>query len=127
MATDGVKIIDGDTVHDIYNGIMDLYDSGASIETITQEFPFPQTDRYELDKLWKKINTVNAKPRKRKKYKTITSFLFSINDVLAFQIADNWYVTIVLDIDQYRGACTYKIGMYAGRWTPWEALPISMD
>jgi len=31
MATDGVKIIDSDTAHDIYSNIMDMYDGGATI------------------------------------------------------------------------------------------------
>jgi hypothetical protein len=34
MAIDGTKIIDGDFAHDIYSEFMDLYDSGADIETI---------------------------------------------------------------------------------------------
>ena len=34
MATDGVKIIDGDLAHDTYEYIMELYDSGASAERI---------------------------------------------------------------------------------------------
>ncbi|MEM6261903.1 MAG: hypothetical protein AAGI38_05305 [Bacteroidota bacterium] len=42
MATDGTKIIDGDTAHDTYWGIMDLYDSGAEIHTILDEFPLKQ-------------------------------------------------------------------------------------
>jgi hypothetical protein len=40
MATDGVKIIDGDLAHDTYWGIMDLYDSGVEIEEIRKEMPF---------------------------------------------------------------------------------------
>lgn len=44
MATDGIKIIDGDTAHDTYWGIMDLYDSGADFETINIEFPLVQTE-----------------------------------------------------------------------------------
>ena len=44
MATDGVKIIDGDTAHDTYWGIMDLYDSGADFEKITAEFPLIQVE-----------------------------------------------------------------------------------
>lgn len=44
MATDGVKIIDGDTAHDTYWGIMDLYDSGADSQTIEREFPLIQPD-----------------------------------------------------------------------------------
>jgi len=39
MATDGIKIIDGDTAHDTYWGIMDLYDSGADLRIIEKEFP----------------------------------------------------------------------------------------
>jgi len=40
MATDGVKIIDGDLARDTYESIMDLYDSDATIETIKNEIPF---------------------------------------------------------------------------------------
>jgi hypothetical protein len=47
MATDGVKIIDGDTAHDTYWGIMDLYDSGVTIEDIKKETPFPQNDYFD--------------------------------------------------------------------------------
>lgn len=47
MATDGVKIIDGDTAHDTYWGIMDLYDSGASFDTINKEYPLIQTDYFD--------------------------------------------------------------------------------
>ena len=39
MATDGTKIIDGDRAHDTYWGIMDLYDSEASLEMIIEEYP----------------------------------------------------------------------------------------
>lgn len=39
MATDGIKIVDSDTAHDTYWGIMDLYDSGVDLETIKEEFP----------------------------------------------------------------------------------------
>jgi hypothetical protein len=52
MATDGVKIIDGDLARDTYDQIMDLYDSDATIETIKKEIPFvredygPDTDFY---------------------------------------------------------------------------------
>jgi len=44
MATDGVKIIDGDRAHDTYWGIMDLYDSGVDFETIETEFSLIQSD-----------------------------------------------------------------------------------
>lgn len=47
MSTDGVKIIDGDTAFDTYWGIMDLYDSGATIERIRAEIPFIQPDYYD--------------------------------------------------------------------------------
>lgn len=52
MATDGVKIIDGDLARDTYNQLMDLYDSNADIQTIKNELPFvkqdygPDTDFY---------------------------------------------------------------------------------
>jgi len=44
MATDGVKIIDGDTAHDTYWGIMDLYDSGADFVIINSSFPIIQSE-----------------------------------------------------------------------------------
>ncbi len=47
MATDGTKIIDGDTSHDTYWGIMDLYDSGADLEIILAEFPLVQTEYFD--------------------------------------------------------------------------------
>jgi hypothetical protein len=47
MATDGVKIIDGDTAHDTYWGIMDLYDSGADFDAINKEFPLIQADYFD--------------------------------------------------------------------------------
>jgi hypothetical protein len=47
MATDGVKIIDGDTAHDTYWGVMDLYDSGADFDTINKEFPLIQVDYFD--------------------------------------------------------------------------------
>lgn len=170
MATNGVKIIDGDKAHDTYWGIMELYDNSATIETIRSRNPFPQaqsdyyddfdyeiyttayalaiweighitedvlkevkkvidkgacvkvwTEEYsakegkarqkELDKLWNKISSINPKVRKIKKYKVVTNFLFDINDILAFQLKDNSYcATILFDIRQYRGECTYEFG-----------------
>jgi len=47
MATDGIKIIDGDRAHDTYWGIMDLYDSGVDFETINREFPLVQADFFD--------------------------------------------------------------------------------
>lgn len=47
MATDGIKIIDGDTAHDTYWGMMDLYDSGADLNTIQKEFPLIQKDYFD--------------------------------------------------------------------------------
>ena len=48
MATDGIKIIDGDLARDTYDQIMDLYDSDASIEIIKNEVPFVKDD-YGID------------------------------------------------------------------------------
>ena len=50
MATDGVKIIDGDLARDTYNQIMDLYDSGLGIEVIRGVIPFERTELgYDTD------------------------------------------------------------------------------
>lgn len=48
MATDGVKIIDGDLAHDTYWGIMDLYDTNVDIATIKNEIPFVRRN-YGMD------------------------------------------------------------------------------
>lgn len=48
MATDGIKIIDGDLARETYEQIMDLYDSDASIETIKKEIPFIK-EHYGVD------------------------------------------------------------------------------
>lgn len=47
MATDGIKIIDGNTANDTYWGIMDLYDSGADFDTINKEFPLIQATYFD--------------------------------------------------------------------------------
>lgn len=60
MATDGVKIIDGDAAHDTYWGIIDLFDSGANIETIRKKYPFPQPQEYYYDDLFCLRNLYNC-------------------------------------------------------------------
>ena len=47
MATDGVKIIDGDLAHDTYSQFMDLYDSGADFDIINANFPIVPTEDYD--------------------------------------------------------------------------------
>jgi len=47
MATDGTKIIDGDTAHDTYWGIMDLFDSEAEMEMILKEYPLQQLEYFD--------------------------------------------------------------------------------
>lgn len=44
MATDGVKIVDGDIAYCIYGGIMDLYDNGKSLDEIQKSYPFPEKE-----------------------------------------------------------------------------------
>lgn len=44
MAIDGVKIIDSDSAHDIYNSIMEMYHYGKSIENIKSEIDQQQND-----------------------------------------------------------------------------------
>lgn len=43
MATDGVKIIDGDLARDTYDEIMDLYDSNVEVDDIREQMPFVKT------------------------------------------------------------------------------------
>ena len=49
MATDGVKIIDGDLAHDVYHTFMDLYDAGESIETIKSTVEKLRVDNDDVD------------------------------------------------------------------------------
>ena len=164
MATDGTKIIDGDTAHDTYWGIMDLYDSGAELKMILKEFPLAQTEYFDafdneiyvtscglayweiglmnlerieyienvilknacviewtklsekegksrkshLTRFLNKIRKENVKVRKPKKYRKISNFIFSENDILSFKLKDNSYRSLIcMKIDQYRGNCNY--------------------
>lgn len=50
MAIDGVKIIDSDSAHDIYNSIMEMYHYGKSIENIKSEID-QQKDDYSFNDL----------------------------------------------------------------------------
>jgi hypothetical protein len=49
MATDGVKIIDGDLAHDVYHTFMDLYDAGESTETIKTTVEQLRIDNDDVD------------------------------------------------------------------------------
>lgn len=51
MATDGVKIIDGDLAHDIYNEFMELYDAGDDVESIKEKLGNrdAEFDEFELE------------------------------------------------------------------------------
>lgn len=54
MATDGVKIIDSDTAHDIYSTFMDMYDEGVSIDILNRKYGddkklfFDDDEEYEI-------------------------------------------------------------------------------
>lgn len=166
MAVDGVKIIDSDTAHDTYWGIMDMFDNELSIEKIKKKFPlklksyyddldteiyitsaglayweigimdkenlkiiekvldkgigvkvFGEDDEKEgkarqrvLNRFWKKINKVNAKPRKPKKYRKVVNFHFEEDEVLIFKTRKrNYGAVICCQIHQYRGHCNYHL------------------
>ena len=51
MATDGVKIIDGDLAADTYGTFMEMYDAGASIQEIqaTVEQPLDEEDGFDYE------------------------------------------------------------------------------
>ena len=44
MATDGVKIIDGDLAYDVYNKFIDMFDNGATLETLNEEYTEDKKD-----------------------------------------------------------------------------------
>ena len=47
MAVVGTKIIDSDTAHDTYWGIMDLYDKGIELKMILDEFPMKTQECFD--------------------------------------------------------------------------------
>lgn len=49
MATDGVKIIDGDLAHDVYHTFMDLYDAGEPLGAIKSSLEQLQIDNDDVD------------------------------------------------------------------------------
>ena len=71
-----------------------------------------KTRQKELERLWKKISRLNTNIRKKKKYKKVTNLLFVENDLLCFQLPDkHYYVTSVLEVEQYRGNCIYRFSI----------------
>lgn len=65
----------------------------------------------ELQKFLEKITAENPKIRKPKKYKSVSNYLFQINDVLSFNLPNkNHVLAIVLNITELRGVCTYYLG-----------------
>ena len=141
MATDGVKIIDGDLAHDTYEYIMELYDNGASAEIIKKEIPFikedygDETDFYheifvtayalafwEIGELTdEKISAPNKKVRNRKKYRVVKNLYFESNDVLSFKLSDNNYCAIICaQITQEKSQTTYDFVLttYKGKQKP---------
>lgn len=103
----------GFITEDIVQEVKKVIHKGACVKIWTEEHDAKSGKKRqkELDKLWNKVTSENAKVRKRKKYKQIDKFLFDINDVLAFQLSDKYiHVTILLNVTQYRGKCSYKFG-----------------
>jgi hypothetical protein len=85
--------------------------SGASVKMWLEESGEGDAKKREkeLEKFLQKISTQKSKPRKRKKYKQITNFLFEIDDIVTFQLQDKSYrAAILLNIFQYRGKCIYQ-------------------
>lgn len=61
-----------------------------------------------LENFLKKISVPKKTPRKRKKYKKISNFIFQIDDIVSFQLSDKSYrAAILFNIEQYRGNCVY--------------------
>jgi len=77
----------------------------------------------ELKKLIKKISAPKVNPRKRKKYSTITRFLFEDDTIVTFKIPDGSYrAAIMFGVNQYRGNCNYNFTAtaYSHRQLPKE-------
>ena len=166
MATDGVKIIDGDLAHDTYTMFLDKFDRGIDIETIKAEtlsekeycddFDYEilitsyalamwetgnldektfeevkaiiqkgacvkRWEEWEkslgkqrekvLEKFLAKISIPKKNPRRVKNFKEIKNILFDENDVVAFKIGDDYYASIITQVEKIRNYCIYTFSI----------------
>lgn len=100
----------GNLTDNVFNKVQQAISKGAGEAMWLEEcgeFEAKQRQK-ELEKFLKKISSPKKTPRKRKKYKKITDFIFQIDDIVAFQLPDYSYrASILFKIEQYRGNCTY--------------------
>jgi hypothetical protein len=95
---------------EILNEVHSVIEKGACVKEWAKDDPkAAKTRQKELERLWKKISYPNANTRKKKKYKKVAKLLFEENDLLCFRLPNKYYyVTSVLEVEQYRGSCTYR-------------------
>lgn len=94
---------------DIFKELVDTICKGAGVKEWLEESKEASEQRQkELTKLVKKLSNSKINLRRRKKYRFVTNFIFSENDVVIFQANDQKYrASILAEIKQYRGSCSY--------------------
>jgi hypothetical protein len=100
----------GNLSAEIFDEVQQAINKGAGAVMWLEEYGETEAQQRQkvLEKFLKKISTPKKTPRKRKKYKKITNFIFQIDDVVTFQLKDQSYrAAILLNIEQYRGNCSY--------------------
>ena len=125
MAIDGVKIIDSDDGHDIYNLIVERYRDGTSIDTIVSEILAEEqnfcTDEFYTEIYWTavayslwKIGHLSQDIKEKaldiiakgahefwlRKSKTKREPHFKVGDVLAVKFENEYGAIFVSDVDQ---------------------------
>ncbi len=101
----------GNLTEDIFDEVQKTVNKGAGAAMWLEECgEFEAKDRQKvLEKFLKKITVSKKTPRKRKKYKKITNFIFQTDDIVAFQLPDKSYRAAILsNVEQYRGNCIYE-------------------
>lgn len=100
----------GNLTDDIFNEVQQAISKGAGEAMWLEECSeIEAKDRQKvLGKFLKKISAPKRTPRKRRKYKKISNFIFQIDDIVTFQLSDKSYrAAILFDIFQHKGNCSY--------------------
>lgn len=101
----------GNLTGDIFNEVQNVIDNGAGVAMWLAECGEDEAKNRQkvLEKFLNKISSPKKTPRKRKKCKKITNFIFQTNDVVTFQVSDKSFrAAILASIFQYRGMCIYQ-------------------
>src|SRR6266699_2914433 len=135
MAIDGPGIVESDLGHDVYNEILDLYDTGLEPKAILERLSSYETElvgelekeiylaasakasdstlasqrKAALGRLLRQIAAPKKSPRPRKKYAQVKTKLFSVGDCLSLSSDGGNHRAVVCKILEHRGRCEYAM------------------